>query len=208
MASLGDILGAALNGLGWPGLLATIFLIFMVDAAIFPTVPELFAIAFYVQYGALGLQPFSWAVALLLTALAGEVSGNGIIYLAVSRLLVQKKRMPKIIDKAVKGWADFLVVRGEKVVLVNRFAPAVPLIGVFIAVCGWNVRKSFAYIVVGSLAKYSILLALVGWLNVAYDPSVAQWLTLGAVVVIVAISIVAAVIRKKRLRTTQPAEKA
>ncbi len=97
---------------------------------------------------------------------------------------------------------------GIGAVLVNRFAPAVPLIGVFIAVCGWNVRKSFAYIVVGSLAKYSILLALVGWLNVAYDPSVAQWLTLGAVVVIVAISIVAAVIRKKRLRTTQPAEKA
>ncbi len=189
-------------------MLATIFLIFMVDAAIFPTVPELFAIAFYVQYGALGLQPFSWAIALLLTALAGEVSGNGIVYLAVSRLLVQKKKMPKIIDKAVKGWADFLVVRGEKVVLVNRFAPAVPLIGVFIAVCGWNVRKSFAYIVVGSLVKYSILLALVGWLNVAYDPSVAQWLTLGAVVVIVAISIVAAVIRKRRLRTTQPAEKA
>jgi len=208
MASLGDILGAALNGLGWPGLLATIFLIFMVDAAIFPTVPELFAIAFYVQYGALGLQPFSWAVALLLTALAGEVSGNGIIYLAVSRLLVQKKRMPKIIDKAVKGWADFLVVRGEKVVLVNRFAPAVPLIGVFIAVCGWNVRKSFAYIVVGSLVKYSILLAFVGWLNVAYDPSVAQWLTLGAVVAIVVISVAAAVIRKKRLRTAQPAEKA
>ena len=117
--------------------------------------------------------------------------------------------MPRIIDKAVKGWADFLVVKGEKVVLVNRFAPAVPLIGVFIAVCGWNVRKSFLYIAVGSLVKYSALLAIVGFLNVTYDPRLAQWLTLVLVVIMVAISIIAAIIRKKKLRSGEtPAEKA
>ena len=209
MASIGDILSAALTGLGWPGLLVAIFLIFMVDAAILPALPEVFTVAFYVQYPALGVDPLIWAIALLLTALMGEIAGNGIIYLAVSRMLVRKKRMPRIIDKAVKGWADFLVVKGEKVVLVNRFAPAVPLMGVFIAVCGWNVRKSFLYIAVGSLVKYSALLAIVGFLNVTYDPQLAQWLTLVLVVIMVAISIIAAIIRKKKLRSGEtPAEKA
>jgi membrane protein DedA with SNARE-associated domain len=209
MPSIGDVLSAALTGLGWPGLLLAIFLVFMVDAAILPALPEVFTVAFYIQYSVLGVDPFGWAVALLVTALAGELAGNGIIYFLVSRLLVQKKRMPRIIDRAVKGWADFLVVRGEKVVLVNRFAPAVPLMGVFIAVCGWNVKKSFAYIVLGSLVKYSALLALVGYLNVAYDPGLAQWLTLAAVLIIVTISLVAAVIRRRRLKSERkPAEKA
>ncbi len=203
MSSIGDLLSAALIGLGWPGLAIAVFLIFMVDAAVFPTIPELFAIAFYVQYSALGLSPLSWAVALLLFALLGELSGNGLIYVAVSRLLVRKKRMPRIIDKAIKGWADFLVVKGEKVILMNRLAPAVPLMGVFIAVCGWNVKRSFAYIAIGSLVKYSFILALVGYLNVAYDPQLAQWLTLGAVIIIVAISVIAAFFRKRRLKASR-----
>jgi len=205
MSSIGDLLSAALIGLGWPGLILAVFLIFMVDAAIFPTIPELFAITFYVQYSALGIAPLTWAMTLLLFALLGELCGNGLIYVIVSRLIVRKKRMPRIIDKAIKGWAEFLVVRGEKTILMNRVAPAVPLIGVFIAVCGWNVRKSFLYIVIGSLAKYSFILALVGYLNVAYDPQLAQWLTLSAVVIIVVVSIVAALIRKRRLRSSKPA---
>ena len=71
MASIGDILSAALTGLGWPGLLVAIFLIFMVDAAILPALPEVFTVAFYVQYPALGVDPLIWAIALLLTALMG-----------------------------------------------------------------------------------------------------------------------------------------
>jgi membrane protein DedA with SNARE-associated domain len=208
MPSLGDILSAALAQLGWPGLLVAIFLIFMVDSMVIPTLPELFTIAFYLQYGSLGLEPVTWAVAILAMAVLGEIAGNGSIYLIVSRLLVQKKRMPKLIDKAVKAWSQFLIVRGERVILVNRFAPAVPFLGVFIAVCNWRVRRSFLYIVLGSLVKYSLLLALVGWLSVEYDPQLAQWLTLAAVVVIVALSVAAAIIRRKRiLGKAPPAQK-
>lgn len=207
MSSFGEILSAALRDLGWPGLLVAIFFIFMLDAMVIPTLPELFTIAFYVQYSLLGVEPLPWAVALLIVAVLGEISGNGMIYLVFSRLLVRKRRLPKVIEKAVKTWADFLVVKGEKVILVNRFAPAVPFMGVFIAVCGWNVRTSFIYIVAGSLAKYSLLLALVGYLNVAYDPGLAQWLTVAAVVVIVALSVMASVVRKKRVKSQAAAAK-
>ena len=203
MSSIGDILSAALVGLGWPGLSIAVFLIFMVDAAIFPTIPELFTIAFYIQYDALGIAPLTWALSLLFFALMGELCGNGLIYSIVNRLLVRKKRMPRIVDKAIKGWANFLIVKGEKVILVNRFAPAIPLMGVFIAVCGWNVRKSFTYIAIGSLVKYSLILALVGCLNVAYDPQLAQWLTLGAVAVIVVLSVIAALIRRRNLEASR-----
>ncbi len=204
MSSLGEILSSALQSLGWPGLILAIFLIFMVDAAIFPALPEIFIVAFYVQYGALGLEPFTWGVALLLTAMAGELCGNGIIYTVFSRFLVKKKRMPRLLDKAIKGWANFLIVKNENVVLMNRFAPAVPFIGAFIAVCNWNVRKSFAYILLGSIIKYSILLAIVGYLNIAYDPQIAQWLTLAAVVIIIVLSIAASFVRRRRLRRVMP----
>jgi len=208
MPSLGDILSAALAQLGWPGLLVAIFLIFTVDSMVIPTLPEIFTIAFYLQYGSLGLEPVTWAVAILMMAVLGEIAGNGSIYLIVSRLLVQKKRMPKLIDRAVKAWSQLLIVRGERVILVNRFAPAVPFLGVFIAVCNWRVKRSFLYIVVGSLVKYSLLLALVGWLSVEYDPQLAQWLTLAAVIVIVALSVAAAIIRRKRiLGEAPPAQK-
>ncbi len=146
----------------------------------------------------------TWAVAILVMAVLGEIAGNGSIYLIVSRLLVQKKRMPRLIDRAVKAWSQFLFVRGERVILVNRFAPAVPFLGVFIAVCNWRVKRSFLYIVVGSLVKYSLLLALVAWLSVEYDPQLAQWLTLAAVIVIVALSVGAAIIRRKRILGKAP----
>ena len=204
MPSLGDVLSAALAQLGWPGLLIAIFLIFMVDSMVIPTLPELFTIAFYLQYGSLGLEPLTWAAAILLMAVLGEIAGNGSIYLAVSRLLVQKKRMPRLIDRAVKAWSQFLIVRGERVILVNRFAPAVPFLGVFIAVCSWRVKLSFLYIVVGSVVKYSLLLALVGWLSIEYDPQLAQWLTLAAVIVIVALSVAAAMIRRRRILGKPP----
>lgn len=201
MASIGDILTGALKDLGWPGLVVGIFLVFMVDAAIFPTLPELFTIAFYVQFAALGVHPTTWAVALLIVALAGELCGNGLIYLFTSRVLIKRKKMPKFIEKMINKWANFLIVKNENAVLVNRFAPAIPLIGAFIAVCKWNVRKSFTYIAVGSVVKYSLVLALVGYLNVAYDPAVAQWLTIGAVIVILALSVVARVLHKRRLQS-------
>jgi len=209
MASIGDILTGALTGLGWPGLLAAIFIIFMVDAAILPTLPELFTIAFYVQYAALGVHPTTWAVALLVSAVVGELCGNGLIYLLFSRVFIKRKKMPRFLEKAINAWADFLIVKNEKAVLVNRFAPAIPFIGAFIAVCKWNVGKSFAYIALGSLVKYSLVLALVGYLNVAYDPAIAQWLTIGAVVVILALSLAARYVQKRRLRKkTLPSEKA
>ncbi len=98
---------------------------------------------------------------------------------------------------------QFLVVHDEKMILVNRIAPMVPLVGAFIATLKWNYRLSLLYIGVGAAAKYAFLLALVAWLGVVYDPSTAKLLTVGAVVVVVILSAVGSVIYRRRLKSTQ-----
>src|SRR6266545_623968 len=142
--ALGDWLEAALAFLGPAGLLAAIYLIFLVDAAIFPALPEVFIVAFYFELTG----RWVWGTAataglLLLLAVAGDLSGNALLY-AIVRRLKAADRMPKFIEKAMRKWTGFLAVSDERLILMNRIAPALPLTGAFIAVCGWNVRRSLA----------------------------------------------------------------
>ena len=91
----------------------------------------------------------------------------------------------------------FLAVRDERVILVNRIAPAVPFTGAFIAVCGWNLRRSLAYVLIGGVAKYVLLLLLVIGLGWAFEPSLARLVTIVAVIVLVVASLLAGWYRGK-----------
>jgi membrane protein DedA with SNARE-associated domain len=91
----------------------------------------------------------------------------------------------------MKKWTSFLAVRDERIILVNRIAPAVPFTGAFIAVCGWNLRRSLAYVLLGGVVKYMLLLVLVIGLGLAFDPEAARLVTLVAVVVLVVASLAA-----------------
>ena len=198
MASLGDWIRGLFLFLGPAGVFVGLFLVFVVDAAIFPTLPEL-AIVLSYTYRDPVWDPGAWAGILLGMAVGGEVVGNSLMYLWVRKLLVDRGHMPRVIEKAMRRWTQFLLVRDERVILLNRIAPVVPFVGAFIATLHWSYRKSLAYIVIGALAKYSFLLALVGLLGLVYSEETATLVTVGAVLVILAVSLTASALYRRRV---------
>ena len=198
---LGDWIGSTLAFLGPTGLLVAMFFIFFVDAIVFPALPELFVVLFYFQL----VDGWTWApvaagASLLALAVLGDVSGNASLYTVV-RWFHRRGKVPKRLAHAMQRWTKFLVTSDERILLVNRVAPAVPFTGAFIAVCGWDVKKSLAFIAIGGAAKYAFLLVLVAGLGVAFSPETARLVTLVAVIVLVAASVGAGQYRKRRLRT-------
>ncbi len=198
MASLGDWIRGLFLFLGPAGVFVGLFLVFVVDAAILPTLPEL-AIVLSYAYRDPAWDPGAWAGILLGMAVGGEVVGNSLMYLWVRKLLVDPGHMPRVIEKAMRRWTQFLLVRDERVILLNRIAPVVPFVGAFIATLHWSYRKSLAYIVIGALAKYSFLLALVGFLGLVYSQETATLVTVGAVLVILAVSLTASALYRRRI---------
>lgn len=188
--ALGDEIIGLFQGLGPAGLLLALFLIFYVDSMIIPLLPELFAVVIFQAGGA----TLEWAVVVLALAAVAEVLGNSTTYLVAKTV-----GMPGRVRAAMQRWTDVLFAKREQLILTNRIAPAVPFVGFFIAVCGWSYRRSMAYIVLGGLAKYTFLLAVVAVFNVAYDPSLASNLTLAFVAAFIAISLVVAWWRKRRV---------
>ncbi len=204
MASVADWLSGLFAFLGPAGTLVALFLLFVIDAAIIPTLPELAVVVTYLLGRAPGLGPLSWALLLLAMAVAGEVVGNTLMFLWVRKLVVDRGHLPGLIGRAMRGWTNLMIVPDERIILVNRIAPVVPFVGAFIAVVGWSFRKSLLYIVLGALAKYSLLLVLVGYLGIVYDPNTATLITIGAVIVLVAASIGASLILRRRMTASPP----
>jgi membrane-bound ClpP family serine protease len=95
-------------------------------------------------------------------------------------------------------WTKFLVLPDERIILLNRIAPVVPFVGAFIAVLRWSYPKSMAYILIGAVGKYSLLLILVGTLRLAYNREVATLITISAVLLLVAISLTSAYVFRRR----------
>jgi hypothetical protein len=198
MASVADWLTGLFAFLGPAGTLLALFFVFVIDAAVIPALPEL-AVVLSFLYRTPGTDAVPWALLLLTMAVAGEAVGNTLMFLWVRKLLVDRGHMPKFVQRLMKGWTQLLPFRDERIILVNRIAPVVPFAGAFIAVVGWNYPKSLAYIVLGAAAKYSLLLVLVGYLGIAYDPNTATLLTVGAVVILVIASLAASFVLRRRI---------
>ena len=197
MASVADWLAGFFAFLGPAGTLVALFLAFVIDAAIIPTLPELAVVLSYL-YRAPGTDPLPWALLLLAMAVGGEVVGNTLMFLWVRKLVVDRGHLPRLIDRAMRGWTNLLLVRDERIILVNRIAPVVPFVGAFIAVVGWSYPRSILYIVLGAAAKYGLLLVLVGYLGIVYDPGTATLVTVVAVLVLVGLSVSAAILLRRR----------
>jgi len=195
---LADAIAGAFGVLGPVGMPLALYLIFLADAAVFPALPEVW-IAFFLPLYPLGWTPWSWALGLLAMAVAGEFSGNALLWWVVKRFFVSKGRWPRFLEKGMRKWTQFLLVKDERIILVNRVAPVVPMVGAFIAVMGWNVPRSLAYVVVGAAAKYGLLLALLGTVLAAYDRETAQWITLGAILVVIGVSAASSFVYRRRL---------
>ena len=180
------------------------YLIFVVDAAVIPTLPEVFVVGFFSLHSDLGIPPVVWGAALLGMALAGEATGNSLLYFAVNRALVRTGRMPKRIEALMRRWTDFLLLHDERIILLNRVIPVVPFVGAFIAALKWSYPRSLAYILIGAAVKYGALLLLVGAVGVTYDPSIAAWITLGLVVGLVVASAIGSLLFRSRVGRGKP----
>jgi len=190
--------------MGVAGALAAMYLIFVVDATVIPTLPEVFVVGFFYLHGQFGLPPFVWAVSLLAMAVAGEATGNSLLYWFVNRALVRTGRMPPRIEKLMARWMKFLIIHDERIILLNRVFPVVPFVGAFMAALKWNYPRSLAFIIIGGAAKYSALLLLIGAVGVVYNPAVAGWITLVLVLGIVGASAGASVIYRRRVKERKP----
>ncbi len=203
MASLDEFLAALFASLGPAGSLVALLLIFAADAALFPALPEAWIVVTY-TYRPEVLDPVGWAVLLLLVAVLGDVLGTGLLFLLVRRVFVQGRQIPAWLANGMKRWTAFLVVRDERIILLNRVAPVVPFVGAFIAVLGWDIRRSLAFVAVGGLAKYALLLYIVFVIGVAYNVATARWITLGFVVLVVVLSFVGSWLYRRRTGIRSP----
>jgi hypothetical protein len=185
---IADAIAGVLAAYGPVGMAAALYLIFLIDAAVFPALPEVWVAFFFPQSALFGWEPLPWAVFLLVMAVAGEATGNTLLYLAV-RQFVKRGRWPRLLERLMRSWMRFLIVKDERIILINRLAPVVPMVGSFMAVLRWNYAKSLAYIVIGAAAKYSALMLLMGIFFIAYDRELAQWITIVLVFVVVGASV-------------------
>src|SRR6266849_6008138 len=132
MASLDELLTALFGTLGPAGSLVILLVIFAIDAALFPALPEVWIVVTY-TYRPEPIGTIAWAGLLLAMAVAGDILGTSLLYAAVRRWVVQRGRMPHWLERSMKKWTSFLLVRDERVILMNRAVPVIPMVGVFIA---------------------------------------------------------------------------
>lgn len=201
-ASFGAWLQGTLGAFGVGGQLAILFIIFFVDAVLFPMLPEAFVVVFYQTLPTFDTR-FSDRADLVLTAatlliviLAAEVLANAFLY---SLVKWKRDRLPKRLTGAMNKWREFLFVSDERVVLLNRIVPIMPFTGAFIAVSPWDPRKAMAYLALGGAVKYGAVIAVLAVAGLVFDRSATLWVSLALVVGIVALSAVTQVYFRRRL---------
>lgn len=193
MFNIGEAIYDFFGPLGVPGMLLCIFLLFYIDAIIFPTVPELFTVIIFMAY------PQTWFAVLILATIAlAEFLGLSTLYMLITRINV-----PQRIRKAVNGYANFLIYNDERMILVNRFAPVLPFMGAFVSICGWSFKKSAVYTLISGVLKYGIILALSNIFFIFFSEGTASLVTLVMVFVILGISLAVTYVKKRALKKSE-----
>jgi len=194
--AFGDFIVELFQGFGTLGLLLALFFVFLIDGMIFPMLPELFVVIFYL--GGMEManppDPVYWGALLIIIATVGATCGNALLY-----LIVKKVGLPKFLTKRMKQYASILFVSDERLILVNRIAPVLPFVGAFIATLGWDVRRSLAYVAIGGFLKYCVIVALAGTFVVLFETGTARLASLILVITVIVVSLIASRIQKRRL---------
>ena len=174
---------------GMAGVVAMVFIAFLLDATIFPALPEIFIIIGFAYDPTPG-----FALVLLCTAIVAEILGNLILY-----SLVEKFGLPKRLKRIMNKYVDILIVSDERMMLLNRIAPLIPYSGAFISVIDhWTLKRSLMYIVIGCILKYGLILSMSTVFYAYFTSDVAQYVMIAFIVLVLAISFIASYIRKKR----------
>ena len=175
--------------LGDAGMLIAIAVIIWIDGTAFPTLPEAWMVFIFGTHAT----SFWWGAAVVLVASVASLAGNFTLY-----LLVKTARLPKRVEKAMKAYTNWLILKDERLLILNRFAPLIPYTGAFIAVCNWNLKKCAVYILTSAIAKFSFYIVIF-WLSFeTLKDEVAPWVSLALVAIVIVASIVASVIYKKK----------
>ncbi len=192
MFSVGEAFYTLFSPLGLTGWLLCTFLLFYIDAIVFPTLPELFVVLFFIAgYGTMPDWAL-WSLFVLIIAIA-EVLGLTTLYLVVKRL-----KVPPKISKVVDRYRRFLLLQDERMILLNRVAPILPFTGAFVALSGWSYRRSLFYLVLGGTVKYGLILAASNYFLIYMEKGVAADVTLVMVVAIIVLSFIASSYRKRK----------
>ena len=190
--NIGQIIYDLFGDNGDLGVLLCIFLIFLLDALLVPTLPELFFILGFMA-GAEHNTPIVFGCELLLVAILAELVGILSLYYVVKHI-----RIPKKIEKLVDTYTKFLVMGDERLLLLNRIAPMIPFAGAFIAIAKWDLKKSMFYIVLGCVLKYGIIMLLSNMFLDFFSSDQAQLFMIIMIVVVIAVSMVLSIVVKKR----------
>ncbi len=187
--SFGDWLFSLFDGLGPEWVLLCICLLFLLDAILIPTLPEVFFIMGFDR------QPtVLFGGELLLAAIIGELIGIFSLYYVVKHI-----RVPKRISKIADKYVNFLIVSDEKALLMNRIAPMIPFAGAFIALIeSWDPKKCVFYIVTGCILKYGAILLASGFFYTFFTGRMAQQVMLVFIIAVIVVSFIASYVKKKR----------
>ena len=182
-----DLFGGSLAGLA-----LAIFLIFLLDALLIPALPELFFIIAYMGGRSYGAGP-EFGLSLIAVAAAAELIGIFTLYYVVRHI-----RIPKKVEKLVQKYTGFLVLGDERLLLLNRIAPVIPFAGAFIAISGWNAKKSAGYIILGCVVKFGVILLLSKTLYTFFDSNQAEIFSIIMIFAVIGISTAMSLIYKKK----------
>src|SRR2546421_8967664 len=95
MASLDELLTALFGSLGPVGSLVILVIIFALDAALFPALPEVWLVVTYTYRPTEMLGPVAWAGLLLAMAVVGGGLGASLLSVAVRRRGVRRRRVAR-----------------------------------------------------------------------------------------------------------------
>jgi hypothetical protein len=141
---------------------AALVVIFVLDGLGVALLPELAVL------GAFFLHPTAgWAVGLVALAAGVEV-----LVAAFLHALTGVVRLPRWLRRLMDGYSGALLLHDERLVLLNRVVPVLPVVGAFIRVRQWRPGRALAYVGLGSMAKYGLLLAVA---HVSYEYFASAW---------------------------------
>jgi len=164
---------------GYAGLLAALFLIFYLDATVFPTLPELFTVLIF-----MALPTLTFALMMLAVISFSEFFGISTLYTAFRRF-----KLPDWMRRKLVIYSKFFALKDERVILVNRIAPVIPYLGAFIATCDWPYGRSLWYNFIGGMLKYALIIAMAGFILSFFGNALVSGLfTIVAVLTLIAVS--------------------
>jgi hypothetical protein len=168
-----------------------VFLVFLIDSLIFPTLPELFTVIAFIYDPSL-----LWGVAILLVIIAGEFIGMTTLYLVVEHI-----RVPKRVQVIATRYINFLIMGDERLLLVNRVAPMIPFCGAFVSIMeDWTYHRALLFLISGAVLKYGLILLASGFFYALFSGPQAQVITLSFVAVMIVVSFIYGYFRQRKMK--------